>query len=233
MAGRCIVPGCNSGKRKTNRPSFHHLPFKDAGRCEDWLRLIKNPKFKPNTPLKELKEPRVCSLHFREEDFDGHKTIKRNAGFVRIRRLKSGAKPSIFGSTDDEESGEAGGVCGDTDATESDPKSAAPAASTHDASGVESRDQLNQSSHSETDDSSLSTSSEDETESSGCGGRKAMAYQSNILELFKVCQTCGNPISDTSVSFFGALMSVRWGCAGGHSGTWSSSPVLRTFLEKS
>ncbi|XP_045907749.1 dynein axonemal assembly factor 11 isoform X2 [Micropterus dolomieu] len=155
MANRCIVPNCSSGKRETNRPGLHRLPS-DAARRADWLRLIKNPKFKPDTPPQKLKDLRVCSIHFREEDFD-----------AAFRRLKSNVrvKPSIFGSADGEKAGAASGDCGDT---ESDPAPAVESASAFDQddsrprSKVEDRDQF-PSSHSATD-INLSASEEDEVD---------------------------------------------------------------------
>ncbi|XP_056142744.1 uncharacterized protein LOC130118348 isoform X2 [Lampris incognitus] len=80
-------------------------------------------------------------------------------------------------------------------------------------------DSHDESFHPESDSTTMS-SSYDEAEQEP----KAVVYQSCVLELFKMCQKCGSPVNNTSVTCFGAQMMVAWDCLKGHSGTWKSSP---------
>lgn len=79
----CCVPLCTSnGKNKTVGLSFHEMPAA-AGARERWLAVIRRDNWSPNTASNYT---RVCSRHFRTEDFiEGKK-----------RRLKKGAVPSVF-----------------------------------------------------------------------------------------------------------------------------------------
>ena len=57
---------------------------------------------------------------------------------------------------------------------------------------------------------------------------KVIVYESCLKELLKICQHCGRPINDTSVTYIGAMMKVKWDCLGEcDGGTWTSSPELR------
>ncbi|XP_056155127.1 uncharacterized protein LOC130129568 [Lampris incognitus] len=80
-------------------------------------------------------------------------------------------------------------------------------------------------------ESSLTSSSEEETDRTGGQEPKVIVYQSCVLELFKMCQTCGSPINSTDISYFGAQMRVKWDCLKGHNGTWTSSPEIHGMPE--
>lgn len=72
--------------------------------------------------------------------------------------------------------------------------------------------------------SSMMTSDEsDEDADRDC----TIVHNSSLMELFQMCQTCGQPIAEKEVFHSGAQTRVKWGCCGGHSGTWKSSPHLR------
>lgn len=70
---------------------------------------------------------------------------------------------------------------------------------------------------------SSATTSEDEDEDEDC----TVVYKGSLMELFRMCQTCGQPIVEKEVLHSGTQMRVTWSCHGGHSGTWKSSPHLR------
>lgn len=79
----CCVPLCNSDeKKKPVGISFHEIPV-DADVRARWLAAIRRDKWSPNTTSCYTK---VCSRHFKEEDFIEGKR----------RRLKKGAVPSVF-----------------------------------------------------------------------------------------------------------------------------------------
>ncbi|KAH8009780.1 hypothetical protein HPB51_019339 [Rhipicephalus microplus] len=79
----CCVPLCKSDeKKKPAGLSFHELPA-DADARARWLVAIRPGKWWPNTTSCYTK---VCSRHFKEEDFIEGKR----------RRLKNGTVPSVF-----------------------------------------------------------------------------------------------------------------------------------------
>lgn len=92
---------------------------------------------------------------------------------------------------------------------------------------VVSVDPLDDSFHSEPEFNSVTASDEsDEDIDKDC----TVVYNHNLMELFRMCQTCGQPIVEKEVFHSGALMRVKWSCHGGHSGLWKSSPHLRDML---
>ncbi|KAH8033392.1 hypothetical protein HPB51_011835 [Rhipicephalus microplus] len=83
MMAYCCVPLCKSDeKKKPGGLSFHELPA-DADARARWLAAIRRDKWSPNTTSCYTK---VCSRHFKEENFIEGKR----------RRLKKGAVPSVF-----------------------------------------------------------------------------------------------------------------------------------------
>ena len=91
----CMVPGCSSGTRKALAVSFHLLP-RDLELCKQWLRAI-NHKFGEDTALEAVKQRKVCSLHFKPEDFEFNVLRKKRAA------LLNSAIPSIFTFPGDDE----------------------------------------------------------------------------------------------------------------------------------
>lgn len=90
---------------------------------------------------------------------------------------------------------------------------------------VVSVDPLDDSSfHSEPRFSSVTTSDESDEDTDK---DYTIVHNHNLMELFQMCQMCGQPIAEKEVFQSGAQMRVKWSCRGGHSGTWKSSPHLR------
>lgn len=87
-------------------------------------------------------------------------------------------------------------------------------------------DRLKESFHQETELSSTVTSKSDESTEKDLSQSKTIVNDSCLMELFKKCQTCGQPITKNKVSHCGAQTKVRWSCLGGHRGIWMSSPHL-------
>ncbi len=93
----CSVPMCNSGYPRLETPpdvSFHRYP-KDETQRALWIRKIHRDFFTAND------SSRVCSLHFKESDYesarnDANKSRLGSKGPLKIKRLKAGVFPSIF-----------------------------------------------------------------------------------------------------------------------------------------
>ncbi|XP_051255360.1 THAP domain-containing protein 7-like [Dicentrarchus labrax] len=240
MPWRCCVPGCKGyDEARSMGVVFHGLPTRDPPRCRAWLRAIQNPRLDEDTPVSRYSGVRVCSLHFTPEDYEEDFRAKiLNTAPKPV--LKSGAVPSVFPGR---ERGEPG--CTDTEApapkrartqtpcgaaaSSSQPPVAAAVAAASDESFciVVSVDPLDDSFQSEPEFNSKTTSDEsDEDVDEDC----TVVYNRSLMELFRMCQTCGQPIHEKEAFHSGAQMRVRWSCRGGHSGTWKSSPHLRDVL---
>lgn len=93
-------------------------------------------------------------------------------------------------------------------------------------------DRLNESFHEGIELSSKATSKSDENTEKDLSQSKTIVNDSCLMELFKKCQTCGQPITRKKVAHCGAQKKVRWSCLSGHRGVWMSSPHLwETFPE--
>ncbi|KAF3686411.1 THAP domain-containing protein 4 [Channa argus] len=92
MVSSCIVPRCKR-KRRTGL-SYYRFPVKDAERCKLWLRAVNNPKYDENTSIDCLKNHRVCSLHFKPEDFQRH-LVWDEMGGDGVKKLRPTAVPSL------------------------------------------------------------------------------------------------------------------------------------------
>ncbi|GAA6232406.1 uncharacterized protein LOC108892782 [Lates japonicus] len=231
MPWRCCVPGCKGyDEAKSMGVVFHGLPTRDPQRCRTWLTAIQNPRYDENTPVSRYSGVRVCSLHFRPEDYEEDFRAKiLNVAPKPV--LKSGAVPSVFPGRGQGEPGGADPASAPAPKrTRTQSRGAADAASQPlPAAGsddsfciVVSVDPL--------DDGSFRSEPEfsesDEDVDKDC----TIVYNHSLMELFRMCQTCGQSIVEKEVFHSGAQMRVKWSCRGGHSGTWTSSPRLRDVL---
>jgi len=69
---------------------FHRLPKRCALRRQ-WL-------VKCGRPARQYKQARVCSLHFKKDDYDNF--LQYDSGFASKLILKPDAVPSVFGEPD-------------------------------------------------------------------------------------------------------------------------------------
>ncbi|KAE8289367.1 hypothetical protein D5F01_LYC13256 [Larimichthys crocea] len=238
MPWRCCVPGCKGyDEAKSMGVVFHGLPTRDPQRCRTWLKAIQNPRLDEDTPVTRYGGVRVCSLHFTPEDYEEDFRAKI-LNTAPKPTLKSGAVPSVFPGRPSAEPGSPGtrppapkrgrtqASCGAAVSSSSQPPPPAPpppAAVAADESfcivvsvdPLDSEPELNS-----------ATTSEESDEDSDC----TVVYNRSLMELFRRCQTCGQPITDKEVFHCGAQTRVKWSCHGGHSGTWKSSPYLRDVL---
>ncbi|XP_051235671.1 uncharacterized protein LOC127351795 isoform X2 [Dicentrarchus labrax] len=296
MPGMCSVPGCKGYKKARSRGVvFHSLPTRDPGRCRKWLKAIQNPKFDENTPVSKYGNIRVCSQHFKPEDYEPD--IQAELMKTTPRKiLKSNVIPSVFSGRQQEvlstslpaedstpaevktpstaaqtstsvvSGSSMDGVLRWASALTSAPRassqvssfgvqvtdvdtaslspslsipitSGAPSTSpqsppqaelNESLSSVASVDGVSESFHQETELNTTATSkSGKNTEKDFKDSKsKTIVNDSCLMELFKKCQTCGQPITRKKVSHCGAQKKVRWSCLGGHRGIWMSSPHL-------
>ncbi|XP_073321292.1 uncharacterized protein [Pagrus major] len=262
MPGMCSVPGCKGYRKARSRGVvFHSLPTRDPGRCRKWLKAIQNPRFDENTPVSKYGNIRVCSQHFKPEDYDPD--IQAELMKTTPRKiLKSHVIPSVFSGRQREDlntslpaddssrtecpstSSQAASV--GVQVTDVDTVSPSPSLPTPIATGapstssqspppaelseslcnIASVDGLSESLRKETELNSTAMSKSNKNTETDLSQSKTIVNDSCLMELFKKCQTCGQPISKRSVSHCGAQKKVRWSCLGGHRGTWMSSPHL-------
>ncbi|XP_010735907.3 uncharacterized protein LOC104924300 isoform X2 [Larimichthys crocea] len=292
MPGMCSVPGCKGYKKARSRGVvFHSLPTRDPGRCREWLKAIQNPKFDENTPVSKYGNIRVCSQHFKPEDYEPD--IQAELMKTTPRKiLKSFTIPSVFSGRQQEDlstslpahdssqtqapstgaqastslvSGSSvDSVLQRASVLTSGPSTSSQASSvtvhvtdvdtatlssslptpvdsgarstssmsppssevSESLSSVASEDHLSESFHQETELNSTATSNLDKNTEKDLSQSKTIVNDSCLMELFKKCQTCGQPITKKKVSHCGAQKKVRWSCLGGHRGLWMSSPHL-------
>ncbi|XP_045770016.1 uncharacterized protein LOC123870687 isoform X2 [Maniola jurtina] len=87
MVGKCVVPGCdNLGQ--------HLIPQKDSDRRCLWMKAMRL-----EGQIMKIKQPSICTLHFKETDYDAEYYIEPPEP-LKIKRLKRHAVPSIFPWTD-------------------------------------------------------------------------------------------------------------------------------------
>ncbi|XP_078101238.1 uncharacterized protein LOC144513923 [Sander vitreus] len=230
MPWRCCVPGCKGyDEAKSMGVVFHGLPTRDPQRCKTWLKAIQSPRFDENTPVSKYSGVRVCSLHFQPEDYEEDFRAKI-LNIAPKPVLKSGAVPSVFPGREPSEPGrtETSPPAPKRSRTQAPCSSQPPPAAAEDESFciVVSVDPLDHSFHSEPDFNPITTSEDEEDADKDC----AIVHARSLMELFRMCQTCGQPITEKELFHSGAQMRVKWGCHGGHSGVWKSSPHMRDTL---
>ncbi|XP_056099072.1 uncharacterized protein LOC130077763 [Rhinichthys klamathensis goyatoka] len=67
----------------------------------------------------------------------------------------------------------------------------------------------------------------DQGKTNGWAGKKWIVDESNLLELFKTCHTCGTLIEDKRMVTRASQLKIYWTCLRGHSGEWASCPDQR------
>uniref|UniRef100_A0A8P4KRP4 Uncharacterized protein n=1 Tax=Dicentrarchus labrax TaxID=13489 RepID=A0A8P4KRP4_DICLA len=69
-----------------------------------------------------------------------------------------------------------------------------------------------------------SGSASDQGTTNGWAGRKWIVDESNLLELFKTCHTCGTAIEEKRMVTRASQLKIYWTCLRGHSREWASCP---------
>ena len=104
MPYKCAALNCrtncnpNDGTKEENHISMHVFPLEDPDRLRQWVQRLHRKNFTPT------KYSRICSLHFKSDDFEKESTDKNIARKRKRfdsrqkakRTLKSTAVPSIF-----------------------------------------------------------------------------------------------------------------------------------------
>ncbi|XP_010904105.2 THAP domain-containing protein 4 [Esox lucius] len=235
----CSVPGCADYKKaQTAGVTFHRLPAGDIPRSIQWLVAIRNAAYNVNTPVEKYPNVRVCSQHFKPEDFETDMKSQL-MGLPGRRTLKSDAIPSIFPFTSKRKASD------QTVSAQQKRIKAGTRSPSSAAASTSSAVQGNSTKPDADDDVNTSFSSADHvdildesfwlgTKSSSHSDEgktsrprqepKCIVLESKVMELMKFCQTCGRSITSTDISHIGTMMKVKWGCNGGHTGTWTSGP---------
>ncbi|XP_045062036.1 THAP domain-containing protein 1 B-like [Coregonus clupeaformis] len=92
----CTVPGCCFYRKSmATGNAFHRYPVKDPERCKRWLIAVRHIKYDVKTPVATLNSLRVCSKHFREDDYERDFQAEM-MGTKNKRSLKDTAVPSVF-----------------------------------------------------------------------------------------------------------------------------------------
>lgn len=86
----CAVLGCARKRELTYR-----IPLGDLDMCRKWFTALKNPNLSEETPADVLKNIRVCSKHFRAEDFKPDLMFAL-MGTKSRPELKDDAVPSVL-----------------------------------------------------------------------------------------------------------------------------------------
>ncbi|XP_037620622.1 THAP domain-containing protein 1-like [Sebastes umbrosus] len=66
MVRHCVFPGCSNKEVSWSPYRFHRVPLNDTGLKQLWLVTL---NIDLDTPVAKLRELRVCSDHFSEEDY--------------------------------------------------------------------------------------------------------------------------------------------------------------------
>ena len=100
MVNKCSAINCRSGyarERKDPSVTFHAFPLRNKQLLQIWLNLLDREGFTPT------KYSRLCSLHFKAEDFiedstdqKSRRRNKKKSSKLLKRRLQKNACPSIF-----------------------------------------------------------------------------------------------------------------------------------------
>ncbi|KAA8595611.1 hypothetical protein FQN60_010902 [Etheostoma spectabile] len=239
MPGMCSVPGCKGYKKARSRGVvFHSLPTRDPGRCRKWLKAIQNPKFDENTPVRKYGNIRVCSQHFKPEDYEPD--IQAEVMKTTPRKiLKSGVVPTVFSgrqqadlrtSMPADDRGRTEGQSTSSQAfflgvegtgVDSASSPALPITIASRAASIPSQpplpaelggslcrvasvDRPKESFHQDTELSSTVTSKSDDNTEKDLNQSRTIVNDRCLMELFKKCQTCGQPITKNKVSRCGA-----------------------------
>ncbi|KAM7382804.1 hypothetical protein PAMP_002511 [Pampus punctatissimus] len=226
MPWRCCVPGCKGyDEARAMGVVFHGLPTRDPPRCRAWLKAIQNPRLHEDMPASKYSGVRVCSLHFQPEDYE--EDVRAKILNITPRpTLKSGAVPSVFPGREHREPGNADTFPPAPKRSRTQTGSGAAGCSSQPPPAEEgfcivvSVDPLDDSFRSPFSCTPMSDSDDDSDRD--C----TIVYYRSLMELFKMCQTCGQPITDKEVFQSRAQVKVKWSCLGGHAGTWRSTPHL-------
>ena len=85
MVNKCSAINCRSGcsgERKDPNVTFHSFPLSDKKLLKIWLKNIARKDFTPT------KYSRLCSLHFKVEDFREDSSDQTQSRKRRIKRFK-------------------------------------------------------------------------------------------------------------------------------------------------
>lgn len=247
MTRTCALCGCKDNKSRPPGVSFYSLPQRNPQLCTQWLTAINLPLDTPPTSYSKI---RICSQHFCPEDFDYCFSAKFLGNAVsHAKKLNPGALPrntTVSSST----LTESPSFDTDVESLRDEPTTSTPqkvprtqqrntGLSRNPAvllseemnisfSSIETLEATQTTYKPDTDCTSSASSVTDVgTAQLSWQEKKVVVSESKVLELFRFCQTCATIIEKREVSYLGSQMRVKWECAEGHSGTWTSCPSER------
>ncbi|KAF7660590.1 hypothetical protein LDENG_00279140 [Lucifuga dentata] len=195
---------------------------------------MQGPKFEENKPVNTYDNITVCSNQFKSDNYEVDDSEFLKTDSSEISRF--GSISSVFRGKEPEE-GSTSGPAAKRRRTQlvsgipsTSSQSLPPAELDGNYCTVVTANHLDESFHSETQFSSPTTSKLDENTKEDWSPSKTIVYDRCLMELFKMCHTCGQPITEKKVFHSGAHMMVHWRCHGGHRDTWISSPHLGEAL---
>ncbi|XP_041943544.1 uncharacterized protein zgc:158320 isoform X2 [Alosa sapidissima] len=245
MTRTCTVCGCKDNKFRPPGVRFYSLSQRDPQLCTQWLTAL---NLLVDTPPTDYSKIRICSQHFRQEDFEYCFSAQFLGSAVsQAKKLKPGALPrniAVSNSTLTESPSSTPGFDIDmeemptTSTPQSVPRSQRTTGPSRNPALTEDMDtsfstietlEATQTTYKpDTDCTSSASSVTDEGTAQMCWQeKKVVVSESKVLELFRFCQTCATIIEKREVSYVGSQMRVKWECAEGHSGTWTSCPSER------
>uniref|UniRef100_A0A8C5BMA9 THAP-type domain-containing protein n=1 Tax=Gadus morhua TaxID=8049 RepID=A0A8C5BMA9_GADMO len=214
MVVQCAFRNCTNKPNRWSTQSFHQFPTRDPERTKLWL-VAGGLDIK--TPAETARNWKICSDHFRPDDFEKPSNLKSKAS------LKSNAVPSVF-SDAPTATGEQEKTVAEDDNPLDLSMSSIEASPSHpvDSSFVPLF-------------STSSSSSSDIPDILSAAGtkhwseKKWIVNESKLMQLFTTCQQCGVLIGeeDKKVTTSGTRIHIKWSCMKGHSGEWESCSQLQ------
>ncbi|KAK0156598.1 THAP domain-containing protein 4 [Merluccius polli] len=219
MVIHCAFKNCNNKSYRWALQSFHKFPLRDPERTQLWL-LASGLDI--NTPSETLHKWRLCSDHFRPDDF-AKRNLKGNKSLTKIAETHSAAsgqpKEIQLPSAQEEK----------TVAEDDNPLD--QSMSSFEASSIHPVDRsfvpLSSTSSSSSSDIPSAVGAKKWSE------RKWIVNESKLMQIFTTCHLCGVLIEeeDKKVTTSGTCIHIKGSCMNGHSGEWESCPQLRGMPE--
>ncbi|KAK0132604.1 THAP domain-containing protein 4 [Merluccius polli] len=215
MVIHCAFKKCTNKSYKWALQSFHTFPLRDPERTQLWL-LASGLDI--NTPAETLHKLRLCSDHFRPDDF-AKRTLKGNKSLTTI------AVPSIFPGAPTATYEQEEKTLAEDDNPLDQSMSSFEASSCHPVD--RSFDPLSSTASSSSSDIPSAVGAKNWSE------KKWIVNESNLMQIFTTCHQCGVFIEeeDKKVTTSGTRIHIKWSCMNGHSGEWESCPQLRGMPE--
>uniref|UniRef100_A0A8C5AWF6 THAP-type domain-containing protein n=1 Tax=Gadus morhua TaxID=8049 RepID=A0A8C5AWF6_GADMO len=225
MVVQCAFRNCTNKPNRWSTQSFHQFPTRDPERTKLWL-VAGGLDIK--TPAETARNWKICSDHFRPDDFEKPSNLKSKAS------LKSNAVPSVFSDAPTATGEQVTHSAASGQPKEIQMPSALEKTVAEDDNPLDLSMSSIEASPSRPVDSSFvplfstsSSSSSDIPDILSAAGtknwseKKWIVNESKLMQLFTTCQQCGVLIEeeDKKVTTSGTRIHIKWSCMKGHSGS--------------